>query len=391
MPLSRFLYLVAVVTSCSFELKVSHPILYAGTFTRDEGFVNGTGKGIYTFRFNTNTGSLTSWGVTLVGVNPIYIQGTKKKFSNGARAIYAVNSVADHVSVDPTRTTGYVSAFNLKEDGALEMLNTVETYGGYPTHISLSPDEDFVVVSNYAGSVAMFPVLSDGRLGNKSFLQEFPVGSHVVASRQEAGHIHSTTWIPDSKHVVAANLGSDELLQYEIEQELQTLKGLRTVKRPPGSGPRHMVVHHNQNYAYVVDELSNTVGVYNIDKKSALLVTNALQDIPTIPSDFKNYSASADIHLSDNGNFLYTSNRGHNSIAIFKIDKADGTLTSIGWESSRGENPRGFVIYDNWLIVANQDSKDMHVFKVDSTTGLLSYTGNSYEIDSAVCLYVAEF
>ncbi|KAI9917267.1 hypothetical protein PsorP6_012471 [Peronosclerospora sorghi] len=125
--------------------------------------------------------------------------------------------------------------------------------------------------------------------------------------------------------------------------------------------------------------------------KSALLVPNALQNIPTLPSDNKNCSARADIHLSDEGNFLYTSNRGHNFIAIFKIDKADGTLTSIGWESSHGKNPRGFVFYGNWLIVAKQDSKDMHVFKFDSTTVLLPYTGNSYKINSAVCLYVAEF
>ncbi|KAI9909346.1 hypothetical protein PsorP6_015286 [Peronosclerospora sorghi] len=281
--------------------------------------------------------------MTLVGVNPIYIQGTKKKFSNGTREIYAVNSVADHVSVDPTRTTGYISALNLKEDDALEMLNTVETYGGYPTHVSLSPDEDFVVVSN-AGSVGC------GRLGNKTFLHEFPVGSHVVAGRQEASHIHSTTWIPDSKHAVAANLESDDLLQYELEQKLQTLKGLRTVKRPPGWRPRHMVVYHSGNYAYVLDELSNTVGVYNIDKKSALLVPNALQNIPPLPSHFKKYSASADIHLSNEGNFLYTSNRGHNFIAIFKIKKADGTLTSIGWESSHGKNPLVFVFYGNWMI-----------------------------------------
>ncbi|KAI9906967.1 hypothetical protein PsorP6_016425 [Peronosclerospora sorghi] len=342
MPVSRLLYLVAVVTgifsglSCSFELKAIHPFLYAGTFTRDEDFVNGTGKCIYTFKFKTTTGSLTLWGMTLVGVNPIYIQGTKKKFRNSARAIYAVNSVSDHVSVDPTRTTGYISALNLKEDDALEMLNTVETYGGYPIHISLACRE-------------LCYLSRCGRLGNKTFLHEFPVGSHVVAGRQETGHIHSTTWIPYSKHAVAANLGSVELLQYELEQKLQTLKGLRTVKRPPGWGPRHMVVYHYGNYAYVLDELSNTVGVYNIDKKSAMLVSNAL--------------ASADIHLSNEGNFLYTSNRGHNSIAIFKIKKADGTLTSIGWESSHGKNPLGFVFYGNWLIVANQQSKDMHLFK----------------------------
>jgi len=130
--------------------------------------------------------------------------------------------------------------------------------------------------------------------------------------------------------------------------------------------------------------------VYKIDTKAALLSAKASQQITTLPADFTNSSTSADIHLSSNGKFLYTSNRGHDSIAMFKI-KSDGTLKSLGWESTRGYVPRGFTIYGDWLIVANQNSNDMYVFKVDSKTGLLSFTGNSYEIGTAVCLYVSEY
>ncbi|KAL3674266.1 hypothetical protein V7S43_000222 [Phytophthora oleae] len=369
----------------------SQPILFAATYTRDEGWINGTGKGIYTYKFDTTDGTLTPWGVTPLGINPMYVQGSTKAFNTGERVIYAINAVSDESKDHPGTQTGFVSALTLNDDGTLELLNTLETHGGSPTHISLSPEEDFVVISNYGGSLTMFPLNGDGSLAKESFHQEFPNGSEVVMDQQATGHIHSTTWLPNSKHVVAANLGSDELLQYKLDEKKQKLKSLKTVNRPPGSGPRHMALHPDGNIAYVVDEISNTVGVYPINKKAALLSTTAVQNITTLPEDFKNSSSSADIHLSTNGKFLYTSNRGHDSIAIFKIDENDHTLTSLSWESTRGTVPRGFTIYQDWLIVANQNSNDMYVFKVNSKTGLLKYSGNSYDIGTAVCLYVTEF
>ncbi|GMF48032.1 unnamed protein product [Phytophthora fragariaefolia] len=367
-------------------------ILFAATYTRDEGWINGTGKGIYTYKFDTSDGSLTPFGVTPLGINPMYVHGSNKAFDTGERVIYAVNAVSDESTVHPGTTTGFVSALTLNSDGTLELLNTLETHGGSPTHISLSPDEDFLVVSNYGGSLTLFPLNGDGSLANETFHQEFLNGSEVVMDQQATGHIHSTTWLPNSKHLVAANLGSDELLQYALNEKKQTLKSLKTVHRPPGSGPRHMALHPDGKIAYVVDEISNTVGVYQINTKAALLEPTALQqNITTLPAGFANYSTSADIHLSNNGKFLYTSNRGHDSIAIFKIDETDGTLTSLGWESTRGNIPRGFIIYGDWLIVANQNSNDMYVFEVDSQTGALTYTGNSYDIGTAVCLYVSEY
>uniref|UniRef100_A0AAV1UZE2 6-phosphogluconolactonase n=1 Tax=Peronospora matthiolae TaxID=2874970 RepID=A0AAV1UZE2_9STRA len=391
-----FLCFVAAATSASAgspkqQKPMTQPILFAGTFTRDEGWVNGTGKGIYTYKLDTSDGSLTPWAVTPVGINPIYVQGTTRKFNTGQRVIYAVNSVDEEVPAFPGKYTGYVSALTLNNDGTLKVLNTRKTLGGSSTHISLSPKEDFVVVSNYGGSLTMFPINEDGSLGSATFFEEYLDGSNVFMERQTMGHIHSSTWLPNSDHVVVANLGSDELLQYDLDTKKRTLKSLKAVRRPPGSGPRHMEISSEGKIAYVVDELSNTVGVYKINQKGDVLSTKSLQDITTLPRGYKNSSTSADIHLSSNGKFLYTSNRGHDSIAMFKIDKEDGTLAPLGWESTRGEAPRGFTVYDKWLIVANQNSSDMFVFEVDSDTGLLSYTGNSYEIGTAVCLYVAEY
>eukprot|EP00644_Phytophthora_capsici_P005237 jgi/Phyca11/96946/e_gw1.1.1196.1 len=350
----------------------------------------GTGKGVYTYKFDTSDGSLTSFGITPVGVNPVFVQGSTKKFSNGKPVLYAVNAVTDDSKTNPRTQTGYVSALTLSSNGTLELLNTLESHGGNPTHISLSPDEDFVIISNYDGSLAMFPLNSDGSLANESFHQDFPVGSKIVMDQQAVGHIHSTTWLPNSKHVVAANLGSDELLQYQLDTKKKTLISLETAKRPGGSGPRHMAIHPSGDFAYVVDEISNTVGVYEINTRTQLLSNSALQKITTLPADFTNTSTAADVHSTRDGKFLYASNRGHNSIAMFAVG-ADGRLASLGWESSRGKTPKSFVIYDDWMIVANQDSDSMNLFKINADTGLLSYTGKTFDVGTPERVYIGEF
>ncbi|GMF48031.1 unnamed protein product [Phytophthora fragariaefolia] len=334
--------LAAIVGQSSLQ-----PILFAATHTRDEGWMVGTGKGVYTYKFDSSDGSLIPLGIT---------------------------------QSYPGTQTGYVSALRMRPNGTLELLNTLESHGGNPTHISLNPSEEVVVVSNYDGSLSMFPLNDDGSLANESFHQDFPIGSKVVMDQQATGHIHSSIWLPNSNHVVAANLGSDELLQYELETTKKTLKSIATIKRPPGSGPRHMAIHPNAAFAYVVDEITNIVGVYAIDKKSGVLSSAALQNISTLPAGFTNTSTAADVHVSSNGKFLYASNRGHNSIAIFAVDKKKGSLTSVGWEGSRGKTPKSFVAYEDWMVVANQDSDTMHVFGIDADTGLLSCTGNSYDV-----------
>ncbi|CAI5702824.1 unnamed protein product [Peronospora effusa] len=390
--LCLLLCIVAAVSGVSSSHHIStQPILFAGTYTSDMGWINGTGKGIYTYKI-MDDGSVKKWAVSEVGTNPIFVLASHKKFHTGNKVIYAVNSVDDVVSGKRGKVTGYVSALTLNGDGTLKLLNTLPTRGGSPTHISLNSAETFVVVSNYAGSFTMFSINEeDGSLGKETYHKKFRKGSKVVKERQEAGHIQSSMWLPNSDHLVVANLGSDKLLQFKLKPKKQKLKKMKTVKSSRGAGPRHMALHPNGKIAYVVNELSNTVSVYEIDNEDAKLSKKALQEITTLPSDCGNItSISADIHLSSNGKFLYTSNRGHDSIAIFKIE-TNGTLVSLGWEKTRGKCPRSFVVYHKHLIVANQDTNDMFVFKVDWETGLLSFTGNKYKIGSAVGLYVAEF
>ncbi|CAI5732357.1 unnamed protein product [Peronospora destructor] len=393
MHLSRFLLcFVAAVSGVSASRHTStQPILFAGTYTCDMGWINGKGKGIYTYKI-MDDGSLTKWAITEVGTNPTYVIASHKKFSTGNKVIYAVNSIDEMVPEEPGKVTGYVLALTLNADGTLKLLNAVYTLGGSPTHISLNQNETFMVVSNYAGSFTMFSInQEDGSLGKTTYHKEFLKGSMVVKKRQDTGHIHSSLWLPNSDHLVVANLGDDELLQYKLKSKKQTLKRMKTLKSSPGAGPRQIALHPEGKIAYVVNELSNTVTVYEVDTEAAKLSKKALQEITTLPNDFGNStSTSADIHLSSNGKFLYTSNRGHDSIAIFKIE-TNGTLVSLGWEKSRGKSPRSFVVYHNHLIVANQDTNDMFVFNVNSKTGLLSFTGNKYTIHSAVGLHVANF
>ncbi|CAH0480937.1 unnamed protein product [Peronospora belbahrii] len=372
-------FLGAVVAGASTVTK-SQPILFVATWTKK------TTNGINTFKLNTIDGSLEPYGITPLtfadkGLNPTHVQGSNKKFSNGERVIYALNRGS---------TTGHVSAMTLQSDGTLRVLNSQEMRGESPAHLAVSLNEDYVSVSNYAGSLSLFPLNADGSVGRESFYQNFPVGSNVVMKTQATGHIHSTAWLPNSNHVVAADLGSDKLYQYELDAKTKTLKSLKTVKSSPGSGPRSLVAHHNGGFVYVTHELSNTVGVYAIGKNTALLSSIALQNISTLPTGFTEKNSASDIHFSSNGKFLYVSNRGHNSIVAYAIQE-NGMLEVVGWKSSRGAKPRSFAIHKNWLIVANQGSNDMYVFKVDGVTGVLKYTGNSYSIEGAVSLYVAEY
>lgn len=385
--LSAAVALVTAGSSLQCEDSVRQPILFASA--NATAYFNLSGQGVYSYKFDTTDGTLTPLDVAPVPTK--YVYGSKKTFSLGKRVIYAANAITSNSEVESGTQTGRVYAISVDSNGTMEVLNSQESLGVSPAHISLSPEEDFLLVANYGGSLTMFPLNDDGSLATETFTQSFPNGSNVVLPQQSIGRIHSTTWLPDSNHVIAANLGSDELLEYNFDASKKTLESVATVARPPGSGPRHMAIHPNKKFAYVTNEISNQVGVYHINESAALLEAPAVQEITTLPANYTSTSTSADVHFSSNGKFLYTSNRGHNSIAIFEIDESDGTLTSLGWESSRGAFPRGFTIYGDWLIVANQNSGDMYVFKVDADTGLLTYTNNSYAITNAFCLYVSEY
>lgn len=366
-------------------------LMYVGAYTRDEGWVNGTAKGINTFSLNTRTGALTHVSETDVGINPTFIRGTSLKGKTAYKQyLYAVNEVYEKSVETPGTTTGYVVAIEVTGKGQLKVLNRVETRGNGPTHVSVSPNEDFVAAAMYGGGgVIMYPVnKANGSLEPASDSHFYTEGSKVKAP-QEAAHLHSTTWVPGTQLVFAADLGNDQIVQYKLDAATKKLGNttLPIIKRPAGSGPRHMDIHPSGKIAYVVDELSNTIGVFPLNADNSL-PHEAIQNITTLPTSFDGTSASADIHVSADGKFVYSSNRGHNSIAIFKItSQKTGKLQVVGHEPTRGELPRSFLLFKDLLVVANQNTNNIEVFKRKSD-GTLTHTGQSAKSNTPVSVFI---
>uniref|UniRef100_K3WX43 6-phosphogluconolactonase n=1 Tax=Globisporangium ultimum (strain ATCC 200006 / CBS 805.95 / DAOM BR144) TaxID=431595 RepID=K3WX43_GLOUD len=212
----------------------------------------------------------------------------------------------------------------------------------------------------------------------------------IYVNNESNDNSTSTTWVPGSDVVFAPDLGTDRIVQYKFDEVNQKFDNTTfpIVKRAPGSGPRHMDIHPSGKIAYVVDEFGNHVGVYILNKDKSLPAT-AIQNISALPADFTGSSDSADIHVTKDGQFVYTSNRGHNSISIFKVkSQEDGTLELIGHESSRGAFPRSLLLYKGFLLVSNQNSDNIEVFRRNAD-GTLTHTGHSAKSSSPVGLYIA--
>lgn len=346
-------------------------LLYVGTYTK------GVAKGIFVYSFNDRNGKLTDLKMPVIMNNPSFltISGDKKH-------LYAVGEVDD-----PDKGhSGGVSAFRIEEEGKLTFLNHVQTQGANPCHVCLSPDGKKLVASNYSGgNLSLFNVLPNG--GLTALMQKIQhTGSGPFPGRQTEPHAHSAKFDASGKLLFAADLGIDELKIYSVGMGDNPLKpdSQPFVKLAPGSGPRHFDFSADGRFIYVINELSSTVTVlmkYGGEWKT-------IQTVRTLPKDFEGESWCADIHLSADGRFVYGSNRGHNSITVFKRDNTSGKLDLVQTISVEGNWPRNFTIdpTGQFLLVANQKSNDITVFKVDETSGKLSFTGIKVPNESPVCL-----
>ena len=360
-------------------------LLFVGTYTRlDKRFLSGAfedvpdqtnSKGIYTCQLNTTTGSIRTLGVTPQIENPTFLTTDSR-----SEHVYAVSESQTH--------NASVTAYSITRTGSLNELNVQSTGGPGACHISLDHTGQYAVIANYhGGSVCSLPVRKDGSLGERSaFIQH--TGSSVTSHRQEHAHAHSAIFDKSNERVYVCDLGMDAIVVYCIDLStgmLRELPGLR-VRTSPGDGPRHITFHPSQPFAYVVNELGSTVCVYTHTPKSGKLI--ATQRASTLPSNWHGTNFSADIHVSPDGRFLYASNRGHDSIAIFSIDLTNGELESRGQTSTRGEWPRNFAVTDDgkFLLVANQNSNNIVVFGVDEESGQLKFSGHELEVPAPVCL-----
>jgi 6-phosphogluconolactonase len=356
-------------------------LMYVGTYGPPEG----TGKGIYAFRYDASSGKTTSIGLVAETTNPSFLAAHPDR-----DFLYAVNEVANYKG----QSSGGISAFAIDyKTGKLTLLNELASRGADPCYVILDKSGKFVLVANYTGgSITVFPVLGDGRLGEASaFVQH--AGHGTDPKRQEGPHAHYINLSSDNRFVVAADLGLDEVLVYKFDPT----KGTLTPNDPkfasvqPGAGPRHFDFTSNGKFAYVINEMQSTVSAFSYDAGRGSL--QALQTISTLPKDFKGANDDAEIQVHPSGKFVYASNRGHDSIAVFAIDQAKGTLTLVEDVPTQGKTPRSFEIdpTGSRLFAANQQSDNIVVFQIDSKSGSLTPTGEILHVPSPVCVkFVAE-
>ncbi len=355
--------------------------VYVGTYTAEAG---STSKGIYAYRFDSDTGELTSLGLAAETTNPSFLA-----VHPNHRFLYAVNETGNYQG----QKSGAVSAFSIdRATVKLTLLNEVASKGADPCYITVDKTGKWVLVANYTGgSVAVFPVLEDGRLGEASaFIQH--TGHGADPERQEGPHAHSIDLSPDERFAIVDDLGLDETLVYKFDKA----KGSLTLNNPqiyttlakadPGAGPRHFAFNPNGKFAYVVNEIQSTVSVFSYDRSGGIL--RRLQTISTYPKDFSAHNDDAEIQVDPSGKFLYASNRGHDSIAVFAIDPDKGTLTLIEYAPTRGKTPRSFEIAPggSLLFAANEKSNNIVVFSIDAKTGRLTPTGKVLDVSEPVCV-----
>lgn len=349
-------------------------LLYVGTYT------SGKSVGIYEYRLDLSDGSLRFAGTTEGVVNPSYLT-----IDRARRRLFAVNEVEEFEGAK----SGAVSAFEIDpKSGALRPLNRKGSKGGAPCYVTAADSGRFVLVANYmGGNLAVLPVSKDGRLGDAVHVEQFK-GSGPNRERQEAPHAHFVTLDRANAFVYACDLGTDKVMAYRFDKRTGKLtpNAQVSVSVKPGAGPRHMDFHPDGRAAYVLNELDATVTAYALDPRQGTLTE--LETVATLPADFKGQNTSADIHVAPGGSFLYCSNRGHDSLAAFRIDPATRRLTLTGHTPTGGKNPRNFVIDPTgaFLLAANQSSNTVVSFRIDPRTGALTPTGHKAEIPTPVCL-----
>jgi 6-phosphogluconolactonase len=263
-------------------------------------------------------------------------------------------------------------------------LNAYSSQGKDPCYISIEQTGRFALVANYSsGNVAMLPIQADGRLGPTTDVVQH-AGSSVHPERQTAPFAHSIVPDPTNRFAVVADLGTDQLVIYELDLENGKLKKHAEVKLKPGSGPRHTIFHPNGQHLYLINELSSTLTVFRYDSEVGYLEEQ--QTISTLPSDFQGENLCADLHIG--GKYLYASNRKHDTIAWCLIDEHTGQLTYLGEIPSGGKVPRGFAIdpTGNFLLAAHERSDNVVIFQIDPATGTPIKTGREVRISCPVCV-----
>lgn len=352
--------------------------LFVGTYTEALPHVTPTAKGIYAFERSAETGLLEYIDWFAAVPNPSFLALHPRK-----DLLFSVSEVND---LDDFGGGGVASYALDPVSGRLTMLDTHPSLGDWPCHIILDRQGRHVLAANYqSGSLGVVPFDETGAW-LEGAVQVQHTGSGVNPDRQEGPHAHSINLDPEGQFAIAADLGIDQVRVYRLDagQGTLTLHSVLTVA--PGSGPRHFDFHPNGRWAYLLNELLATIDVCTWDRQEGAL--SSIQTINTLPADWEGHVSTADIHVHPSGRWVYSSNRGHDSISIFDVNPDTGHLALKGHESTQGRTPRNFTLdpQGELLYAANQDTDTIVVFAIDADTGLLHPTGEVVDVPNPVCL-----
>jgi len=358
--------LVPMTASLAFAESIP---VYFGTYTGQSS------KGIYRSTLDLETGRLAEPALVAEVASPSFLE-----IHPGGRYLYAVSE---------TGGGGVVTAFAIDAaSGGLARLNQQPSGGNGPCHISIDRTGRVALVANYgSGSAAVLPIQADGRLGAPTGVAQHE-GSSVNPKRQREPHAHSFNVSPDNRFGYVADLGIDKIMIYRLDAEKGTLAANDPpfARTKPGAGPRHFAFHPNGRFAYVINELDCTVCALAYDPASGAL--KEIQSAPTLPEGFAAGNTCAEVRVHPGGKFVYGSNRGHNSIAVYRVDPQKGTLTFVEHETAGIKTPRNFNIdpTGRFCLVASQDADSVAVFRIDPETGALEPTGNAITVGKPVCI-----
>jgi len=360
---------------CLGGAHASEFLVYFGSYTSTKS------KGIYVSRFDAATGKLSEPQLAAETRNPSFLA-----VHPTGRFLYAVGEVDEAQG----KRGGAVNAYAIESaTGRLASLNQQSSGGTGPCHVSVDGTGKSVLVANYGGgSIAALPILADGGLG-KSMIVIQHTGSSVNPQRQTKPYAHFVVPSPDNRFALACDLGVDRILTYQLDATTATLghNNLAFATVAPGSGPRHLAFSADGKFVYVINEMALTITGFAYNAANAVLTE--VQTVSTLPAG---YSASdkdsgAEIAVHPGGKFVYGSNRGHDSIAVFAVNPRTGKLTPVQHEATQGKTPRHFAIdpTGRWLLVENQNSDSVVVFAIEATTGKLKPTGQTLTLGSPVC------
>lgn len=366
-------FFLALLLATSFCAWGADYFVYVGTFTNQKS------NGIYAWRFHPESGALTSIGLVAETPSPSFLAVHPNR-----RFLYAVNEIADYQG----GRSGSVTAFAIDgAKGRLRQLNTVSTRGPGPCHLALDQQGKCLLVANYTGgSVASFPVRADGTLGEaKSFYQHS--GKVALAERQGGPHAHCVLASPDNRFALVADLGLDEVLVYRLNaaKALMEPNDPTFAKVRAGAGPRHLAFDPSGRLVYLINEIQSTITSFAYDARRGAL--RELQTVSTLPQDYSGKNNDAEVAVHPSGRFVYGSNRGDDSIAVFRADGSGG-LTLIEHVSTQGKTPRNFAIdpTGRYLFTANQNSDNIVLFRIDGASGKLTPAGVSIDAPTPVCI-----